>query len=237
MTTVLILCAGESERWGEYGGTPKHFVRVDNGERLLDRTVRQVRSRLQVTPWIVSWADARYRLPGTRQECIVPQPKRYDVDKFLSSESLWDPDGRTIVLLGDVFFTDAAMDAIVGFEAREWQAFLRPGPAAMIGKQRGELFAQSFWPEHRAEHRAALLHLVDLMSWGVTVLHAAGWQHHKVMCGMADAEISRDAVTARVWGSARRTVVDDFTGDFDVPQDYEDWRRGRGWMSGSVSVG
>lgn len=227
---ALVLCAGEAERWGNYRGKPKHLVPVDDGLPLLLRTVRQLRLR-GLLPIVVSKPDVRYAIPGTVQ--YVPQlnPANYDADKFLSSRGLWCLTEKTTLVWGDVFFTDAAMDAVATCPADDWTMFHRPGPSQLTGKRYGEVFALVFRPEHVPEQMDALHRVVDLQRRGVT-RRSGGWEFHKAMCGMSDSML----VDMWLAVPARRVIVDDFTEDFDVPQDYLDWQIGRGWLSGKVSA-
>jgi len=50
---VLILCAGDGSRWGNYLGVPKQLVTI-NGETLLDRTIRLLRENQIADITIVS---------------------------------------------------------------------------------------------------------------------------------------------------------------------------------------
>lgn len=218
MTTTLIICAGDATRWGNYLGVPKHFVPVDDEEPLLYRTVRQARER-GLAPIVVSRADDEYKIPGATQYIAKLDPRNFDADKFLSSWELWDSDERTLVLYGDVFFTDAAMDTIAEHDRREWMLFCRPFPSWFTGKPYGECFAHSFWPEHWAEHLAAFGRIIDLRRAGI-LTRCGGWEHHKAMCGFGDAVIA-DMYTL---AASRRVVIDDHTDDFDCSYDYDTWK-------------
>lgn len=154
---VLIICAGQGTRWEGYLGTEKHLVEIE-GERLLDRTVRLLSEQGVGNVCVVTKEyDERYNVLGTSQEVVcVDYENNVDADKFLSSKHLWHKAGRTIVLYGDCYFTDQAMEVIVHFPKREWTLFCRPGASKLTGTNWGECFAQSFYPEHLSEHEKKL---------------------------------------------------------------------------------
>ncbi len=140
-TRVLILCAGEGERWGEYLGGPKQLAPIC-GVPLLVRTVGQVQHYFGVSPVIVTH-DPRLHISGCDSFC--PKRRRWVVETFLSTAHLWS--NRTIVLLGDVLYTDTAMTMCRG-ASRGLVIFGRRGASAFSGKRYGELFGLSFTREY-----------------------------------------------------------------------------------------
>ena len=225
--TVIVICAGEATRWGDHRGTPKHLL-APEGERLLDRTVRLAREHGAGRVLVVSKpGDARYEADGAERVDARLTPSNADADKFLSSRHLWAPDGRTVVLYGDVWFDDEAMALILGDERRQWLLWCRPGASQTTGATSGECFAVTFWPEHHAEYEQALHRVASLWRAGL-LRRCGGWETYRAMCGRGDRELR----THRMYG--RYEVIGGWTEDFDKPLDYERWldrRRGR-----SVSV-
>lgn len=205
---AILLADGDGTRWRNHLGAPKHFAPVD-GEGILPRAVRLLRERGVDDVWIVGPDEDRYRLANLF--IPVKNPSAGDADKFLNSAHMWHPYDRTVVLYGDVYFTDAAMDTIVGYAEREWRLFCRFGGSAYTGCLWGECFAQSFWPEHHAEHRAALDRVVALAAAGQT-RRSGGWEHYRVLNG-GDPLVHADL--------GRAIEIDDWTEDFDWPADYD----------------
>ena len=223
-TTVILIAAGEATRWGGHLGVRKHFAPVD-GEPVLARAVRLFEAR-GATVFVVGKAGEGYEAAGGILYVPAFDPGNAEADKFLNSRSLWNPTGRTVVAYGDVYFTEAAVDRIAGHAAREWTLFGRSAGSALTGCPWGECFAQSFWPEHVAEHVAALHRVVALRTAG-GLDRCGGWEHYRAMLGVPDAELSRHVVRDRF------VEVDDWTDDFDHPEDYDRFllrraRRGRG---------
>lgn len=221
-TTAIIICAGEASRWNNHLNTKKHLIEIE-GERLLDRTIRLLKERgITEIYTVVKEITPEYHVEGAAQYKANLQPEKYvDADKFLSSEELWNKDGRTLVFYGDCYFTDEAMDTIVGFTSKEWTLFCRPNPSRITGTRWGECFAQSFYPDDHARHRAALLRIARLFKEGV-ITRCGGWEHYRAMVGRSDDKIRRPHVM-----STNYVEIDDWTDDFDYPEDYETWQKRR----------
>lgn len=105
MGKVLVLCTEDQERWKYH--TPKQVIPVF-GEPLLQRTVRQVRSRMNNYPHIVSHQKC---LRKYTTNFVVPTNHRWDAETLLTVLPIWGSDW-TMVLLGDVLYTDELMDTI-----------------------------------------------------------------------------------------------------------------------------
>lgn len=102
----IIMADGKGTRWNNSLGIPKHLVEIE-GERLLDRTVRQIRSHDQKAEIIITSHDERYDIPGaTRYE---PKNNVLEIDRF-TYELIED---NVCFLYGDTFYTEPAMDTIV----------------------------------------------------------------------------------------------------------------------------
>lgn len=203
---IIVIAAGEGSRWRGHTGVPKHLARI-RGEVLLERTVRQFRSHGEVI--VIGPDDERYSVRGSR--LVVPDldPTNHGADKFLSSRHLWSLDDRTLVVYGDVRFTDAAVRTIVSHPAEDWRLFARFGPSRVYGGDRGECFAQSFWPANIGDHLSALQWIVRLRQERV-LGQIGGWQHYRAMEGLFLDEHAR---------GSRFVEIDDETDDLDYPED------------------
>lgn len=208
---VIIAAAGKGSRWDNYLGIDKHFVEID-GEPIIKRTVRLL-NKMGIDDICVVGPDDRYKIEGS--ELYIPKltPEYYDADKFLSSKDLWLEDGKTILLFGDVYFTERALDTIVNHSHQDWLAFGRPFESEITGGC-GEIFAHSFYPGHIREHEAALNLLVDYYNRDI-LQRISGWEHYRVMVGMSGAEVRRHIIADRF------VIIDDWTDDFDIPERYE----------------
>ena len=215
MTTAIIIAAGEATRWGDYLGTPKHLVKVDD-EPIIYRSVRLLLKNGITDINVVGPDDDRYRIEGSK--LFIPQKnyeKNADADKFLNSESLWNTEGRTIVLYGDVFFTEEAMKTICEWEGTDWRLFCRYGPSSVTGTPYGECFAQSFYPKDLKRHKKMLEYIAEL--WFTKQINrCGGWEHARAMAGVTGPQVRMHRHKPKLYH-----IIDDWTDDFDKPQDYD----------------
>lgn len=208
---VIIICAGDGTRWGDYLGVPKHLAEVD-GEPILHRTVRLF-SKEDTEIYVVSKDDDRYKVDGSTQYIPTFNLDNFDADKFLNSKELWSEDDRTVVVYGDVYFTEEAVKKILSWESREWTLFARPFGSSITGTPYGECFAQSFYPESIAEHTAALRRIVSLYEKGI-LPRCGGWEHYRAILRLPGEVMHRHLVGEKL------QVIDDLTDDVDYSEDY-----------------
>ena len=219
MKRVLLICAGRAERWGLHLGVPKHLIEIE-GERLIDRAVRLVQERQKAEIVIVAF-DPAYDVPGTTRFAPEHGPERFnDTDKFLSSHSLWSPDDQTLILYGDVFFSERGMDEIAAYQGGA-AFFGRCDRSVYTGCAWGELFALSFpvgdqgrlLEEMRAVQRALVRGDIE---------RGGGWEVYRRMQGLPLTLFPNETRGGFI-------EIDDFTEDFDTPDDYWRWMRHRRW--------
>jgi hypothetical protein len=210
----IVIAGGKGTRWNNHLGRRKHFIDID-GEAIIKRTIRLLKRYCQ-TIYVVANAKG-YTISGSTLYRPKLNRKNYDADKFLNSQGLWNREGRTIVLYGDVYFTKDAIRHIMTHEPREWALFARFGPSDLTAKEYGECFAHSFYPEHIGEHRRALLKIVTAYSKG-DIDRCGGWEHYRSMEGLALQDHQR---------KGRFVEINDWTDDFDCPLDYDMWLAAR----------
>jgi hypothetical protein len=133
---VLIVAAGEGVRWENYRNVPKHIVEVE-GEILLHRTYAQFK-RYTDNIVIVS-TDPRYAIGQTYAPLVGDF---LDFGKMYSSYPIWD-DERTVIVFGDVYFTDKAVETIMS-NTDDFKFFLRKDKSSYTGKNHKEIFALAF---------------------------------------------------------------------------------------------
>ena len=102
----IIICAGNCARWKNFGGVPKHIVDI-YGETLLERTVKLLAGK-DISIIVKDDKDKRYHVKGAKTVKANLDSTNFSADKFLSSKELWNKNGRTVVLYGDVYFTENA---------------------------------------------------------------------------------------------------------------------------------
>lgn len=212
---VLLVAAGSGSRWGDHLGVPKHLAPIC-GTTVLGRLVDQFGPHGQVT--VVAPSDGRYVFDGAAT--VIPDVRQTDADKFLSSAHLWG--GRTLVVFGDVFLTDEAVNLVVGLEDT-LTAFGRFGPSPLTGTPYGELFAFNF-PE--SEHDRVKAALWELDGWHQSGLidRSAGWELYRRLNGATVRNVRKHR---RLSGPCRFVDVNDWSDDFDFPEDYDRWMQRR----------
>lgn len=210
---AIIICAGEGTRWNDYLGVTKHFIEID-GEAILWRLVRLLNEK-GIRPLVVTKNVLKRNHLSYSNYLANLSHENYDADKFLSSKALWDREGRTVVFYGDVYYTQEAVDRIVGYKKKKWTLFARPYGSSFTGCPWPECFAQSFYPKDIARHEKALYAIRDLYGEG-KISRCGGWEHYKYMTrqNMFDSglEYVKDI-----------EIIDDFTEDFDSPDDYKNF--------------
>ena len=210
---VLILAAGDGTRWGNYRGNPKHLVEIE-GEAILHRTCRQF---LRYTDdVIVVGPDKRYLVEGTR--LYIPEiSKRRELDKLASSMSEWAKNGKTVLVYGDVYFTDEAVKTIAA-NKDAWAFFCRSGGSSITGKSAKEIFAIAFDSGDNLLMKKAITKLLPLES--VT----GGWALFRELTLGNPLLNPKDR---RMFDYGKHVEIDDWTEDFDYPADLLAWERAR----------
>jgi len=205
-TTVLVLSAGEGTRWNNYLGTTKHKIVID-GETLIERTTRLFKG-CDIT---IVGRDESYAVDGATLH-IPDEVGLHDINRqCYHTQDLWNKEGRTIIVLGDVFFTEEARDTILK-DYDDIKIFGRQGESNCNGCLWGELFAHSFMPEHHEEYRLAFLKASKIIKEDGRLND--WWEHYRFL----------DGIDPMVHDVGERFVeINDFTDDFDRPENYNIW--------------
>jgi hypothetical protein len=219
--TTIIVSAGEGKRWGNYLGVDKSNVVVEGKEPIINRTVRQVKSHgsnLHIISNLVKVAKIKTKKPKNN-------PDWNEANKMFSSMPYWNKEGRTIILFGDTYFTDEAMNKVMGYDQPGFCIFGRPFGSQLTGKPYGEIYAISFYPENKEQLLFALERVSKLEERGV-IQKANVWAVYRAMLKLPD-----DLMNEHIVGS-KFINIDDWTEDFDYPHDYENfmtnWKKSLG---------
>ena len=145
MRTVIIADGGR-EALSEWLGTYRHLFELE-GELLLHRTVRQFAEHGDV--FVIAPDDDEYEIaPATRVD-PVKFPEWAGIE-MLAKALPSCGDERTNLVFGDVWFSDDAIDTIIGFDERDWQVFGRPKPSQITGTPWGEYFCITLYPDRKS---------------------------------------------------------------------------------------
>lgn len=202
---VLIACAGRSPKW--QGDRPPHLAVVD-GLPLLERTVGQVRRWTDDVHVTAPPGDFRYRASGATVHGRSPDlPSEY-----ASTRDLWSDTARTVLLLGDVYWTDAAINRVLSCADPDFRVFGRYGPSKITGTPYGEIFAASFWPDQHIDLDRHL-HVVHLARAQGTVTRPPGWM---LLRSWQGTPLGKHVVRRPPFCD-----IDDETDDLDRPEDLQ----------------
>jgi hypothetical protein len=213
-TRVLILAAGDATRWQNHRGTPKHRLIIED-EVLIERTAKQF---LKYTNDVVTVVQKNaHQVEGCSM--YVPGQSRNlkDMAKFMSSQTIWSDD-RTVLVFGDVYFTDEAVETIMS-DTQQWRFYLRKEASEITGKPWREIFGISFDASFNKDMNTAILRVVSKN----TAFSAGGW--HLLM------ELLRTEDRDKLFTTDDHINIDDWTEDFDFPKDLDTWEEKRmAWL-------
>lgn len=210
---VIITAAGGQSKWNNHLGVPSHFapLRAHKNEPLIHRTVRQALALSGDVHMTAPPGDDRYRLPGV----VTHERAAADFEnEYLACRDLWSESGRTVMLLGDVYFTDRALRIISRTPAspRSYRVYGRFRRSTITGTPYGEIFAASWWPNC---HRMLDRHLERI----VRTFHSGesnrrdGWT---LLRSIQGTPLNKHQVM-QPWF----VEINDWTDDIDFPADYE----------------
>jgi len=207
---IIIAASGSQHKWNEHLDVPSHLCPLTRhgGIPLLHRTIEQCLRYSDQVITTIPMLDERYiSVPG--HHWFAPPESR---SEFESSQGLWHESGRTVLLLGDVYFTDEALDTIMWSKSKSYQAFGRYKASEITGTPYGELFAASWWSSDHYE----LLRKMDLVHEtraSGRITRPPGWMMLRAWQG---TPLSKHLVDPRWF-----TEINDETDDIDFPADYD----------------
>ncbi len=204
------MAGGTDEKWTNLGGEGRRHFQLVNGERVIDRIIRQLRERGVRDIGIVCPEMPDYVIEGTYR--ILPRHPEWG-HEALNGQDRWSESERTLQVYGDTIFTNRAMDVVVKFPRRAFQMFGRFGNGIIKGGG-GELFAMSFWPEQRETWHDALELAFALKARGI-IKRAGSWEAYRIMGGAKGARVGAHRFYPMVF-----TNIRDQTDDFDTPAQF-----------------
>jgi len=212
-TAVFVLCAGDGARWEDYLGVTKHEV-CFGGSPLVLRTLAQFRNR-GIQARIVGRTGENKARFG---EKIYINQTICLADTIEQTRSYWST--RNIFVLGDVFFSDDAINRILDNED-PLIFFGRPWANWLVRCGHGELFGFSF----RSEYSDFVISLLAHTHQAAINRNAGNlWNMHHIACGIP--------VGVRKYCTDVFCIIDDYTNDIDTPIDYSR----RHWLYDSIAL-
>jgi len=227
----ILTIAGNGSRWNNYLGVRKHFVPID-GEPVILRTIRMIRE---------NDSDCEiYIGQNPRHAISIPDVILYDgtthikeaeSDRYFASYPYWNKDGRTVLIWGDVFFTEDAIKALCN-PSDDWVRFGRVnGYKYSKNKFYGEEFAIAFNSNHHDLMLKACERVERLSIKSSTQLYGA---IYLAMLNLPDNDIIAVSNSGSKPNLGNMVEIDDFTDDFDFPKDYDNFIKA--WNQSKVST-
>jgi hypothetical protein len=221
---VIIAAGRPSSKWGNYLGVPNHLAPVQ-GVPILYRTVAQALRWTQDVHVTGPVGDPRYSVEGA----VYHQRRGDEANEYASTADLWSETDRTVLVLGDVYWTDAAFTTVAGCPDHAFRVFGRAGASRHTGCPYGEIFSMSWWPEQLPRVRAELA-VVTAAQAALTAQYGKsrppGWMLSYRMSG--GSQPGPGVTLAAQWNHRRNAPkppafvqIDDCTDDFDWPPDYQ----------------
>lgn len=213
---TIIACGGPQKYWGNYLGVTSHFAPIDTaGNPLIKRTIFQALEHCEDVMMTVPYENAEPYMDICRRYALTPLVSGSETwNEYHNSEPFWNSEGRTVLLLGDVYFTDAAMHRIyksAHVNQKNYQVYGRYGKSRITGTPYGEIFAASWWTKHH-----------DMISRHLQRIHATfmaqesnrqdGWT---LLRSIQGTPLNKHRVDPRFF-----VEINDWTDDLDKPEDY-----------------
>ena len=221
-TTRHIVCAaGSQTKWGNHLGLPSHFAPLAPGEggTVLGRILGQLSQFDDVI------LTAPPEVPNDPYSVVVRQhnPKAVIkriadpmLNEFENTMGLWNNEGRTTLILGDVFFTHEAMGRIIS-SVKPLMFFGRADKSKIIqGSKWGEIFAYSWIKSYNryVVDATAKVHIFKALG---EVSVANGWRIFRQLTGLPLEQHDPEVLYTHCFWSE----INDFTDDIDFRGDFE----------------
>lgn len=226
----LVLAQGNGKRWDDkngkpYNGIPKHLLEI-NGERLIDRVCNQFANDTDLL--LVCPKDKRYPLKYNHKTFVDPFPTKSNVDKLFASSPYWNREGSTLIVFGDVYYTDDAVKKIldVSKTGKNLHYFRRPWKSKITGHSWDETFAMLIPKEEQFIALQVAFKTLELER--ARVIPASYLRLHYLVYLNWGKDLRKlykeyEADKKILYRTPHQTIIDDFTDDFDKPQEFEEW--------------
>ncbi len=207
---VIIAAWGSDADWTP-GKTPKHLIEIA-GQTLLHRTI-ELCSKYTKDIVVSCKQDDRYK--SNLSLCFYPETTENigGIGFLADTVPAWSSYNRTVILFGDCYYTEQAIKTILTDTTRQLMVYGRMGGSEITGCHYGEIWAHSWYPEHRPELIAGIDQAIE---WYQSKKHwrTTSWEVYRAYSnGSCDVHRRYD----------RFTDIDDATEDFDNINDLNKW--------------
>lgn len=209
----IIACSGGGTRWGNYLNTKKHLIKIGN-EPLLDRTIRLINNFDPNSEICIFAFEDEYRRDNTKfcKPTLLDREEHIKYPAIYMTREYWNLEGNTIILFGDVFFTENSMKQITE-NNNKLNFFGRQGGSSITGKRYGELFGLSFNKEQQ-KNILNILQNLEQQFKDKKIRRFLTWELYRLINNI---DINKHKITNHF------IEINDLTDDFDFPKDYDIW--------------
>lgn len=223
MTRYILTIAGKGTRWNNYLGVRKHMVPI-KGEPNLLRTIRLIQEN-DPNAEIILGVNPKFPVPPELAISTydgISYLKGTESDRYFASIPYWNKQGRTVLIWGDVFFTEDAIKTLCKPQS-DWLRYGRPGQCKYSNRKFwGEEFALSFNSEHHELMINAMKRIEEIsLRTGIQLFGTI----YLAMLNIPEDEIIQESKSGRKNDHGNMITIDDFTDDFDFPEDFDEFKR------------
>lgn len=193
------MAQGKGSRWGseDVPAEYKQLILV-NEEVLIKRTIRQLIERGLSDITVIANGDFAEHTSGILRS--LHEPTGSINQGLLALYKDWEQDGYTLFILGDVIFSEEAMN-IIKDNREDFRLFARPWRNAVTGKEAREIFAVKIYRTQLARFQRLLQTLVNEDAPKL-------WNMYDKVKYMSPFPVE---------------FIDDWTDDIDSPQEYDEF--------------
>lgn len=181
-------CGGSAKRWANFLETPKHLVHIGRTHTLLDHTKSQLLSRLRIGGKVKVIVDKNHVVPYQSINEIDLIFRQGDPEEDVALEILSNPDiglnsgSNLLLLMGDVAFTESAMDQIVKVVLSDQglRVFGRSKMNEKYGNTGGEIFG-AYVPFNEIQSIRGFYETCKKLYYGTTTLSMSRYSTWEVL--------------------------------------------------------
>ena len=215
---AIIMAQGEGSRWRIFDRPSRRVLILPNEKHLINIGKFGVPNVIRTIRMLQDHGCSDYVLVARPHTSICADENTWTLDEptgpLLRGIALTAPawDDKTIILLGDVIFSHAMMDAMISNPGLH--VYGRVGTNRFTGKEASELFAITFHEEHQIE---ILDHCLWMISRGRPIRYPPKlWALYRLLAGFDHADEARHEDEILI-------QMDDYTDDIDSVQGYKKW--------------
>lgn len=214
---MVILAGGISTRWRCHLGVEKHFAPL-NGVPIIENTIMLLRQHeCEVSIIVREGLERSYDKYSVNISPIPLEFSSLEYYKIKSTIPFWNSSGKTVVIMGDVWFTKNAIEKILRYNSRKLMFYGRQKRNFYTGCEHGEIFAFSFWPEHFDTMKEAV-NTLERFIQEKSIRIAGGWGLYDIVSSLTFLMYPQ-VIKGFVRNSNFKRIVD-VTDDVDTPDDY-----------------